>query len=222
MDWTATINGYCERTDSSLWSEPINALTNVAFLVAALVMWRRTGPGRAPIQAVLIVLLFAIGIGSALFHTFATIWALLTDVLPIGLYILAYVYAANRDYWGMEPGPAGLATLILIPYMALAGAGFAALPFFAISAAYWPVASAIALYGLALLGRTPTTGVGLLAGAAILTVSLAARSVDETLCDAIPSGTHWLWHLLNGLMLGWMIEVHRRHVGPLEGRAGER
>jgi hypothetical protein len=25
-------------------------------------------------------------------------------------------------------------------------------------------------------------------------------------------GTHFLWHILNGLMLGWMIEVYRRHM----------
>jgi hypothetical protein len=24
-------------------------------------------------------------------------------------------------------------------------------------------------------------------------------------------GTHFLWHILNALMLGWMIEVYRRH-----------
>ena len=42
MDWTAQIDGYCERLGPGFWAEPLNALTNLAFLIAALVMWRRT------------------------------------------------------------------------------------------------------------------------------------------------------------------------------------
>jgi hypothetical protein len=33
-------------------------------------------------------------------------------------------------------------------------------------------------------------------------------------------GTHLFWHLLNAVMLGWMIEIYRRHV--LEGGAAGR
>ena len=226
MDWTAAVDGYCERTDASFWSEPINALTNVAFLLAAAIMWRRTAGRRTPVQGVLIALLFAIGVGSALFHTFAAPWAALADVLPIALFVLAYVYAANRDFWRLPAWAALLGTGAFVPYAAAATPVFAALPGFAVSAMYWPVALLIALYGAALLGRAPATGRGLLLGAAILTLSLAARSADEALCAVVPLGTHWLWHLLNGAMLGWMIEVHRRHLsgrgGPLEGRAAAR
>ena len=44
----------------------------------------------------------------------------------------------------------------------------------------------------------------------ILVVSLFFRTVDEPLCRDFPLGTHFMWHMLNGLMLGWMIEVYRR------------
>jgi len=30
------IDNYCERIDPSFWSEPVNAMTNLAFIVAAL------------------------------------------------------------------------------------------------------------------------------------------------------------------------------------------
>ena len=36
MRWSESIDMYCERTDPGLWSEPLNALTNLAFLLAAL------------------------------------------------------------------------------------------------------------------------------------------------------------------------------------------
>lgn len=46
----------------------------------------------------------------------------------------------------------------------------------------------------------------------MLTTSITARALDEPLCGACPLGTHFLWHLVNAAMLGWMIEVYRRHM----------
>ncbi len=43
MDWSRAVNSYCERTDPGFWSEPVNALTNAAFLVAAFVCRRMVG-----------------------------------------------------------------------------------------------------------------------------------------------------------------------------------
>ena len=34
------IDLYCERFGPGIWAEPINALTNLAFLVAAFAAWR--------------------------------------------------------------------------------------------------------------------------------------------------------------------------------------
>ena len=69
MDWLAAVDGYCERLGPGLWAEPVNAVTNAAFLVAAAVMWWRCAGlwwSRA-----LCAVLAAIGVGSGLFHTFA-------------------------------------------------------------------------------------------------------------------------------------------------------
>ena len=46
--WSESIDLYCERTDPSFWAEPVNALTNIAFLIAAYAayrLWRRDAPG---------------------------------------------------------------------------------------------------------------------------------------------------------------------------------
>ena len=215
MDWTRAVDGYCERLEPGLWAEPLNALTNLAFVLAALWAWPRAlGTGR-----VLSVLLALIGIGSALFHTVAQAWAGLADVLPIAVFILVYLYAANRDIWQMPRWAALLVTLAFFPYAAAAGYAFSALPFFETSAGYWPVALLIALYALLLRRKAPLTARGLATGAAILTASLTARSLDMPLCEAVPLGTHWLWHLLNAVMLAWMIDVHARHVARAPSRA---
>jgi hypothetical protein len=89
---------------------------------------------------------------------------------------------------------------------------FRALPFFEVSAFYWPVPVLIAATALALRSSAPDTARGLGLGAGLLTVSLIFRSLDEIVCTAFPLGTHFLWHILNATMLGWMIEVYRRHM----------
>ena len=59
---------YCERTDPGLWAEPLNALTNAAFILSAVLLWQKLMPsgkhdGRL---RVLVGLLAAIGIGYGL------------------------------------------------------------------------------------------------------------------------------------------------------------
>ena len=131
MDWTRAIDAYCERTDASYWSEPVNALTNAAFLVAALIMWRRS-EGRTG-GRVLSAILFSIGIGSFLFHTHATAWAGTADSTPILVFTLVYVFLANRTFLGWPVWAAALGAAGYVPYTAGLTPVFAALPFFSIS-----------------------------------------------------------------------------------------
>ncbi len=211
MDWSEQIDIYCERIDFTFWAEPVNAISNAAFLIAALIMWRRTG-GIVGGQ-VLAAVLFAIGIGSFLFHTFATTWAVVIDVIPIILFALTYIFLANRIYWGMSLWLAILATLAYFPYSY--GVSAVARDLFPVlrgTADYVPLPILIFAYGVLLLRRYPATGRGLILGAAILCVSMTLRTIDLPLCDGWPLGTHFLWHCLNALMLGWMIEVYRRHI----------
>jgi hypothetical protein len=104
--------------------------------------------------------------------------------------------------------------VLFVPYAAAMTMLFELLPFFEVSSFYWPVPVLIIVYALLLAFRQPATARGLAIGAVTLIVSLVFRSVDETVCTAIPVGTHFMWHILNGIMLGWMIEVYRRHMRP--------
>ncbi len=210
MDLTRSLDIYCERLGPEYWAEPLNAVTNAAFLVAAAVMWRRTAG--LPLGRALCVILAAIGVGSYLWHTHGQVWAVILDSGSIAVFSLVFLFAANRDFLGLRPLPALGLTLLYFPYTALTGALFGALPFFAISAEYWGLPLLMLGYAVVLRRRVPATARGLLAAAALLCVSLTFRSLDGPLCGALPIGTHFLWHLLNGLLLGGMIELYRRHV----------
>ncbi len=220
MDWYQTIDGYCERLDPGYWAEPVNALTNLCFVIAALVMaWRLRGTS-LPLGWAMTVILAMIGLGSYLFHTHAQGWSALTDTGSIAAFILIYLYAASRDFLGLSPLLASVCVVGFFPFAATMTPVFSMLPVVNVSAGYLPVALLIAIYGLILRKKAPETARGLLVGAAILLVSIVLRSLDMPLCGAFPVGTHFLWHILNATMLGWMIEVYRCHMlaPPSHGR----
>src|SRR5262245_6566510 len=100
MGWAEQIFLYCERGHNpAFWAEPLNALTNAAFIIAAAlatVDFLRQPRGTVGIaEAGLIAIVIVIG--SFLFHTFATRWAQVADWGPIIVFMLAYLaYAARR------------------------------------------------------------------------------------------------------------------------------
>ena len=84
MDWGVKIFNYCERGGNpAFWAEPLNAVSNAAFIIAALLATReyfsRPSGQRGIAEAGLILLVYVIGIGSFLFHTYATRWAAIAD-----------------------------------------------------------------------------------------------------------------------------------------------
>ena len=210
VEWTRYVDGYCERMGPEYWAEPINAVTNLAFIIAAFVMWRRAVG--VPLARGLCVILALIGTGSFLFHTHAEVWAALVDVIPIFGFILLYLFAVNRDAFDISGWGAFFLTTLFVPYAGMMVPAFSLIPGLGGSAAYAPVPLLILLYAGFLRQRLPEFARGLAIGATLLIVSLTFRTIDETVCDAIPLGTHFMWHILNGVMLGWMIEVYLRLI----------
>jgi hypothetical protein len=200
MDWGRAVDLYCERTDPSFWSEPFNAITNAAFLIAALVafvQWRRGGGKDWPVLA-LIVVTFAIGIGSFIFHTVATSGAAKFDTIPIAVFIFGYLLFALRRFLGLS---------LIVSLGALAA--FAAftyvegqvVPRGALNGSHAYLPALAALLAVAWPMRRHPSGNWLFAAAGTLAVSLTFRSIDMAVCEALPLGTHFLWHSLNGLAL---------------------
>jgi hypothetical protein len=75
--------------------------------------------------------------------------------------------------------------------------------------------------GLWLAARGHPAGRWRAAAAGIFAVSLAFRTLDGPLCAAIPVGTHFIWHLLNAIVLGTLLVALVRHGAapqqPLRG-----
>ncbi|WP_048647311.1 ceramidase domain-containing protein [Nitratireductor soli] len=213
----AALDLYCERTGPEFWSEPINALSNLAFVAAGL--WgvraaQRNGAGR--FAAILAWWVVVIGLGSGLFHTFAnrmTAWA---DILPIVGFTFAYTLLNLHRFIGLRWSKAWLG---LVAFYAAAGLVTALLPGWVHAATnnttmYLPALLALLFFGGVEVATGRRVGWYNLAAAAIFVVSAACRIVDPAVCGGFPLGTHFLWHLFNGLMLGVLLAATARYGAP--------
>jgi hypothetical protein len=216
---------YCERgTNPDLFAEPINALSNGAFLLAGLVglqlaLWRPREERTAD-HILLPVLVLFIGIGSLSFHLYADQGTALADVVPIAVYMLVYLGFALNRLLGVPPGVTVLLVIGFTAIMALAtqvqcsdGAiGFlwapaqGAKPCLNGSVFYLPALAAMIVIGLLLHERGHKAAPWILWAAAIFAISVTLRSLDLALCDEVmidrrKVGTHFAWHVLNALAL---------------------
>jgi hypothetical protein len=231
MSWSERIYLYCERgSDPAFWAEPLNAVTNAAFLVAALLAGveaaRRPG-GVGFLGWLLVLLVGVIGIGSFLFHTFAARWSELADVIPIGLFMLAYVVAVFRGFggFGFFGTSLGLAAFLALsitannvrctqgPFDFHFGAGQMCLNG---TMAYMPAFLMMVVLGVVELLKRRDAGRYLLAAAGVFAVSMTLRTLDRSMCPDLivagyRTGSHFVWHVLNALTLYLLLIAYIRH-----------
>lgn len=215
--WFSPVDNYCERVDASFWSEPLNAVTNAAFLVAAayaFARWYRADAKDGPVLW-LIGVTAAVGIGSFVFHTVAERWALLADVVPIAVFIYSYFLLAMRRYLRLGMAAAiGITVLFAVFNMSIESLWRGVFPGLTLngSVGYLPAAAALFAVGGLCLGRQERpVGMALLSAAVIFTISLVFRSLDRTICALLPLGTHFLWHILNAVVLGILMVAAISH-----------
>lgn len=224
--WNKQIFNYCERVmNGAFWAEPINAWTNAAFwlaALAALIIWRRQNPAeRRWFDLFLIALVFVIGTGSFLFHTFATRWSILADVIPIGIFILTYTGYALRKYLGWNWLMTLLGVAAVVAALQIVGAiPCDGKPCLNGSASYMPALIVMLLIGLVLQFTGHPAGPSLLAAGTIFALSLVFRTLDHSHCALTdigwsngPLGTHFMWHILNGILLFILLRAAIHHGG---------
>ena len=179
MVWLAPLDHYCERVTVGPWNEPLNAGSNLAFLLAAaIILIRQQRAGWSDRTLVLLAMLAGtLGAGSILFHTFANGWSLLADMLPIAVFIYAFFFVALRRFLNLAAVSAGLATVGL--YLASPALETLFRPLLGASAAYAP--GLLATLGVAVaapvLSRGPAPRLLVAAGFAFSMAGLShARS----------------------------------------------
>ncbi len=211
MDWTAPIDIYCERTAAGLVAEPLNAISNAAFLVAGAWGFGHARQAEEQDVAALVLagLVITIGIGSLLFHTFADRWSAIADVLPISLFIYGYLGLVLHRFFRFGAATT-LAALALFLVLSLVAERLLS-PMIAGSAAYVPALLALLSIGALLKWTDHGAWRALVGGGCVFLVSLTFRTLDEPLCGVWPAGTHFVWHLLNAATLAILLGAAARH-----------
>jgi hypothetical protein len=210
--WSTPIDLYCERTDPSFWAEPLNAVTNAAFLIAAaaaFAKWNRRREPDLPVLA-LIVVAAMVGFGSFIFHTLATRGAAYFDTIPIAVFIYGYFLLAMRRFLRLG----WILTGAILAGFAVVSHGLAfVVPrgFLNGSYAYLPALTALLWVAYRVKDEAQQGTIFLAAG--LFALSLSFRTIDLTICAVLPLGTHFLWHSLNGVVVYMLLQAAMRYRG---------
>lgn len=193
------IDLYCERLQPGLWDEPINAISNLAFFIAAWFTWRLANGLNVKFYSVklLIYLMIAIGVGSSAFHTYATGWALLMDVIPIMMFQISYLWVYTRRIIKLK----FLISVILIVVLVISTLATRQIKILNGSLSYAPALIYLLGLGIYHFRAQKQNKFLLLAAAGGFLIALFFRTIDQYICSIFPIGTHFLWHIFNGVVL---------------------
>ncbi|PCJ90924.1 MAG: hypothetical protein COA52_09585 [Hyphomicrobiales bacterium] len=225
MDWFASIDLYCERVGPAFWSEPFNAISNVAFLIVAFGAWHlaRQRGNMDFFEGVVIVLAGLVGIGSFLFHTLANGWSELADVIPIWSFVACYVLLAIYRSTGentLKTLRIGfiIATVIGVVFWFTSGDVTSEQDTTPAllngSMQYAPALLALVLFAIITQIKKRAIRHHITAAAAVFLASLVFRTVDIDVCSATGIGTHFMWHILNATMIWLLLHALVKHMPP--------
>jgi peptidoglycan/LPS O-acetylase OafA/YrhL len=221
VDWFAAVDIYCERPGPGFWAEPFNALSNLSFIAAAL--WAAVEARRRGADGVvwaLIGMAALIGVGSFLFHTFANTWSEYADTIPIWIFVAAFVLVAMQRIGGVKPRRTGViaaaVAAVAIIVMLASGEGESGPPgVLNGSEQYAPALLALLVFSLLSRRRGHPMWPWVWAATGVFCLSLVFRTIDIAICPSFAIGSHFLWHLLNGLMIGVLLQMLLRAQRPI-------
>jgi hypothetical protein len=221
VDWFAAVDIYCERLGPGFWAEPFNALSNLSFIAAAL--WAAVEARRRGADGVvwaLIGMAALIGVGSFLFHTFANTWSEYADTIPIWSFVAAFVLVAMQRIGGVRPRRIGViaasVAAVSIIILLASGEGESGPPgVLNGSEQYAPALLALLVFSLLSRRRGHPMWPWVWAATGVFCLSLVFRTIDMAICPSFAIGSHFLWHLLNGLMIGVLLQMLLRAQRPI-------
>ena len=208
--------GVCERNAMGIIGEPLNAISNLAFIYVAVAIFRyfrkHEDLEHRRIWDIKLMtgLIFVIGVNSIIFHTFPNPTTEMMDTIPIVLFILIYFCSILFRIGKCSKFQA------VVGFTAFVGFSHILVHQFprALNDSIGYLSSMMALIAVAVwlhLRARPSSSHFMLA-ALIGVVSLFCRVIDRELCDIWPYGTHFLWHGLNATLLYILMKQIIRNV----------
>ena len=205
---------YCERTNNQIFNEPINAISNIFFIIVSISLFKILRKNQSDkIYYIQPILIFFIGIGSFLFHLKPNLITLYSDIIPIFLFSLSFIFLFNRNVINISNLNSALLfilflTLLLfitpkLKYEILNGSEF-----------YFANYFFLAMYTIWLYFKKSDFFQLLFLGFIFFNLSILLRSIDNHICNYLSIGTHFLWHFFNAYLLKILTLVNCRIKQP--------
>lgn len=186
---------YCERVGYGPFDEPLNAISNLAFVIAAVLAAKhiRAFPDTPCGAKWLPWILGAVAVGSTLYHTLRSPVTFVVDLLPLITFVLAGIFLVLRRFMAKLSEAVVVATafiglqivvLIIAPNDFLNDSTPHVLTFVFILLLMVPIARR---YYSLLWQVVPIV--------AFYALGIVFRTIDMVLCQWLPFGTHFLWHI---------------------------
>lgn len=201
MEWLLIpIDVVCERRDAGLLAEPLNALTSLAYAAVAVLFgwrWRAELHARHPL-AWLLGFLLMIGLASFATHTLALRFThVLNGALTGAFMALAFFMVGRYALRLSVPKSLGLSGGLLVASVALGHV--VGMLQAQQQLAYLPALALLVVAGAKVAGPARRL---LWLGAVAFALALGLHAVDMPACGLTGGyGTHWLWHLLNDVLM---------------------
>src|SRR3989344_3769333 len=181
---------YCELLSHLATPEPLNVISNLAFFVAAWLVWRTLQPRSLP-ERVLPVLLGIVGVASAWWHLFHTSAGDTADTLSVAIFAIA---AAAVFLYNIIPSRSLVS--IAVALLAALALGAERLHWLNGSIPYIVLLLAFGVGGIAYVKKFPKKRRLVMIAFATFALAIVCRSIDLASCPFILFGTHFLWHVL--------------------------
>ncbi|TSA45222.1 hypothetical protein D4R52_02900 [bacterium] len=186
---------YCEKVTGFWLTEPLNALTNLAFLIGAYYLYKfiRINRVKSHLSIFLVGLMVAVGLGSLSWHVHRSEVTLLLDRLPIYIFFSFVIYFAIQTLTKNKIFTIAVSALLAIIYYVF----FTYIP--GINVFYGLLRFVFAFIILAtlnfLIKREYGSEYNLIIPLTIFAAALIFRTLDLFVCPLFPLGTHFLWHI---------------------------
>ena len=194
---------YCENfSNIFLLAEPLNSITNISFFVAGFILLslykkRRL---RDTYLLSLIILVFSVGIGSSVWHLTQSLVGEILDEIPILLFLLVYVILFLRRVIRWRWYYVLLSTISFLIASFLAPNIWKDEPL-RTSGGYLPALVVLIVFTVLAFKRDRKLFKHLFLAATLFIASIIFRSLDFIVCGFFPLGVHFVWHILNGMVL---------------------
>ena len=197
---------YCERVGDEFYSEPVNAISNIAFFVSAFFVYRLLKKNNIKHFSYwfLFALLLLVGTGSLLYHTFRNPFTLALDAIPIYIFFLTFIYVLLERLTKSR----SIAAFLLAGFFVVQILASYTFPTF-LSGSIRHVVNGITFFGLIfwLHKKYARLDPYVIAAFFVYILAIVFRSIDNSICSMVPIGTHFLWHIFNATAVYFAIRA---------------